>query len=108
MAPDEETLIYAESAGVKTKQNLLKNPQVAVIVLLKDEIIAYQVKGIFQGFQTSGQYYEMLSALPAYRYNAYFGVRAAGVIRVREVYSSSPPLPGRRIVPPESYLQIED
>jgi predicted pyridoxine 5'-phosphate oxidase superfamily flavin-nucleotide-binding protein len=108
MAADEETLIYADSAGVKTKRNLLHNPQVAAIVVLKEKIIAYQVKGTFQGFETSGKYYEMLSALPAYRYNAYFGVRAAGVIKVEEVYSSSPPLPGRRIVPPEPYLQIQD
>lgn len=108
MATDEETLIYADSMGVKTKRNLQKNPQVAVIVTLKDQLISYQIKGVFQGFQSSGEYYEMLSARPEYYYNAYFGVRAAGVIQVQEVYSSCPPLPGRRIVPPESYLQIED
>jgi predicted pyridoxine 5'-phosphate oxidase superfamily flavin-nucleotide-binding protein len=108
MAPDEETLIYADAMGVKTKRNLLRNPNVAVIVTLKDRLISYQVKGLFQGFQTSGAYHEMLSARPEFFYNAYFGVRAAGVIRVQEVYSSCPPLPGRRIVPPEPYLQIED
>jgi hypothetical protein len=46
----------------------------------------------------------MLSDLPELKYNAYFGVRAAGIIQVDEVYSSSAPLPGRRIVPPEPYL----
>jgi predicted pyridoxine 5'-phosphate oxidase superfamily flavin-nucleotide-binding protein len=107
MAADEETLIYADAMGVKTKRNLLKNPQVAAIVLLKDEMIAYQIKGVFRGFQTSGEFYETLSARPEYFYHAYFGVRAAGVIAVEEVYSSCPPLPGRRIVPPEPYLRIE-
>jgi len=108
MAPDEHTLIYADSMGVKTRRNLLSNGRVAAIVLLKEKLIAYQVKGVFQGFQTSGPYYEMLSARPEYFFNAYFGVRAAGVIRVEEVYSSCPPLPGRRISPPEEYLSVDN
>lgn len=107
MAPDQETLIYAESMGVKTKHNLLNNPNVAAYVLLKERLIAYQAKGTFEGFYTSGPYYEMISLRPEYFYNAYFGIRAVGVVRVKEVYSSCPPLPGRRIVPPESYLQVE-
>jgi len=107
VAADEETLIYAESMGVKTKRNLREGAKVAALVVLKDEIIAYQVKGVFKGFQTSGFYYEQLSRRPEYFFNAYFGVRAVGVIGVEEIYSSCPPLPGRRIVPPEKYLEIE-
>jgi len=76
---------------------------VAVNVFLPEKFISYQVKGTFQGFQTSGSYFEYLSELPEFKYNTYFGVRAAGVIRVDEIYSASAPLPGRRIVPPESY-----
>ena len=107
MALDEETLIYVETMGVKTKKNLKKDAKVAALVLLKDRILSYQVKGVFEGFETSGPLYESISQRSEYFFNAYFGVRAVGVIRVQEVYSSCPPLPGRRIIPPEKYLEIE-
>jgi uncharacterized protein len=103
-AVDEETLIYADSAGVKTKKNLQPGKPVAVNVLLLEKVTSYQVVGTFVGFETSGPYFEMLNELPEFKYNTYFGVRAAGVIRVNEVYSASSPLPGRRIVPPEPYM----
>jgi predicted pyridoxine 5'-phosphate oxidase superfamily flavin-nucleotide-binding protein len=102
-AVDEETLVYADTVGVKTKQNLKPNAPVAANVLLREKAISYQVKGTFLGFQTSGPYYEMLNELPEFKYNTYFGVRAVGVIRVDEVYSASAPLPGRRVAPPEPY-----
>jgi len=105
MAWDEQTLIYAEAMGVKTKQNLQDTKKVAVNVFIPDKLISYQVKGEFIGFQKSGPYYEKLSSLPEFKYNAYFGVRAAGVIKVKEVYSACMPLPGRRIVPPEPYTE---
>jgi predicted pyridoxine 5'-phosphate oxidase superfamily flavin-nucleotide-binding protein len=103
-AADEETLIYADTVGVKTKKNLKPNSPVAANVLLQEKSISYQVKGTFLGFQTSGPYFEFLNSLPEFKYNTYFGVRAAGVIRVDEVYSASAPLPGRRIIPPETYM----
>lgn len=102
-AVDEETLAYADTVGVKTKKNLRPNSPVAVNVLLREKSISYQIKGTFLEFQTSGPQYEMFSQLPEFKYNTYFGVRAAGIIRVDEVYSGSAPLPGRRIVPPETY-----
>jgi predicted pyridoxine 5'-phosphate oxidase superfamily flavin-nucleotide-binding protein len=103
-AADDETLIYADSVGVKTKKNLQPGKPVAINVLLLEKVTSYQVKGTFVGFQTSGPYFELLNELPEFKYNTYFGVRAAGVIRVDEVYSASAPLPGRRIVPPETYM----
>ncbi len=105
-AVDDETLVYADSAGVKTKKNLQPGSPVAVNVLLPEKVISYQVKGTFVGFETSGPYFEMLSELSEFKYNTYFGVRAAGVIRVEEVYAASSPLPGRRIVPSEPYLNL--
>ncbi len=103
-AVDDETLIYADTVGVKTKKNLKPSSPVAINVLLQEKLVSYQVKGTFQGFQTSGPYFELLNSLHEFKYNTYFGVRAAGVIRVDEVYSASAPLPGRRIVPPEPYM----
>lgn len=104
-AVDEETLIYADSAGVKTKKNLKPGVPVAINVLLLEKVTSYQIKGTFVEFQTSGPNYDLLSELPEFKYNTYFGVRAAGVIRVDEVYAASSPLPGRRIVPPEPYMK---
>lgn len=106
-ALDRETLIYADTMGVKTKQNLLADSPIAALVLLKEELIAYQVKGSFKGFETSGQLYRMMSDKSEFSLNTYFGIRAVGVIKIDEVYSSCPPLPGRRMVPPEDYLKIE-
>jgi len=105
IAWDEQTLIYADVMGVKTKQNLQDTGKVAVSVLIPDKLISYQVKGEFIEFQKSGPYYEKLSSFPGFKYNAYFGVRAVGVIEVKEVYSACLPLPGRRIVPPEPYTE---
>ncbi len=107
-ATDEETLIYADTIGVKTKKNLKPGSPVAANVLLREKSISYQVKGTFLGFQKSGSYFELLNTLPEFKYNTYFGVRAAGVIRVEEVYSASAPLPGRRIVPPEPYMDSRE
>lgn len=106
-APDRETLIYADTMGVKTKRNLLANSPIAAMVILKEDLIAYQVKGTFKGFETSGEFYQMMSEKSEYFFNTYFGIRAVGVIKIDEVYSSCPPLPGRRMVPPEDYLKID-
>jgi len=106
-APDRETLIYADTMGVKTKSNLLANPQMTAMVVLNEQLIAYQIKGKFKGFETSGKFYEMMSNKPEYFLSVYFGIRAVGIMGVDEVYSSCPPLPGRRMVPPEKYLKIE-
>jgi predicted pyridoxine 5'-phosphate oxidase superfamily flavin-nucleotide-binding protein len=42
---DDETLIYSEGRGEKTLKNLQENPKVAAVVLDKDKINGYQVKG---------------------------------------------------------------
>ena len=107
-APDPETLIYADTMGVKTKHNLLVNSRMTAMAILPEQFIAYQVKGTFKGFETSGRFFEMMSNRPEYFFNVYFGVRAVGIMGVEEVYSSCPPLPGRRMVPPETYLKIKD
>ena len=41
--------------------------------------------GDFQGFEKKGHYKDTIDASPFMRYNAYSGVRAAGVIDVKEV-----------------------
>lgn len=93
----EETLVFADLMMNKTKTNLLATGKVAVAVM-NNQQIAYQVKGTFQGFQTSGPLCDAYASNPAMRYNAYSGPRGVGVISVDEVYTACPPLPGKKIL----------
>ena len=92
----EETLVFVDLMMNKTRKNLLSNRKVAASVLTKDGI-AYQVKGTFEGFQTSGPLFEMFASHPYLKYNAYSGPRAVGMIHVDSVYTACPPLPGKEI-----------
>ncbi len=83
-AADSETLIFAELMIWKTRKNLEVNPKVAAAVMTRD-LRVWVVKGDFAGFQKKGKYYERLSGNELFRYNAYTGIRSAGVIRIREV-----------------------
>lgn len=92
----EETLVFVDIMMNKTKKNLLANKKVAVSVLTR-EGISYQVKGTFEGFQTSGPLFDMFASHPLLKYNAYSGPRAIGTIHVDAVYTACPPLPGKKI-----------
>ncbi len=96
VAVDSETLMFADIMMWKTKRNLLKNGKVACTVLTKDNI-AYQCKGKFQGFQKAGPLFDFVATVPLLRYNVYSVPRAVGIIKVEEVYSACPPLPGKKI-----------
>jgi predicted pyridoxine 5'-phosphate oxidase superfamily flavin-nucleotide-binding protein len=93
----EETLVFVDVMMNKTRKNLLNNKKVAVSVLTKDGI-SYQVKGTFEGFQTTGPLFEMFATHELLKYNAYSGPRAVGLIHVDSVYTACPPLPGKEIV----------
>lgn len=95
-AIDDDKLAFADYMINKTKKNLLVTRKVAVTVLAPNNI-AYQVKGSFEGFQTSGPVLDYLANLPEYRFHAYMGPRAAGIIKVRRVYTACSPLPGKEI-----------
>ena len=95
-AVNEETLVFADIMGDKTNSNLKKNNKVAVAVFkMQIPPVGYQIKGYFQGFQTSGPLFEKLSE--QIKQTLKFDVRSVGVIRVEEVYSAAPPNPGVRI-----------
>ena len=92
----EEKLVFVDLMMNKTRKNLLDNGKVAISVLTKDAI-SYQVKGTFEGFQTSGPLFEMYATHPLLKYNAYSGPRAVGLIQVDSVFTACPPLPGKEI-----------
>jgi predicted pyridoxine 5'-phosphate oxidase superfamily flavin-nucleotide-binding protein len=96
VALDAETLMFADIMMWKTKRNLLKNGKVACAVLTKDSI-AYQCKGRFQGFQKSGPLFDFIASAPILKYNVYTIPKAVGIIKVEEVYTACPPLPGKKI-----------
>ena len=92
----EEKLIFVDMMMNKTRENLLANGKVAASVLTKAGV-SFQVKGTFDGFQTSGPMFEMFASHPMLKYNAYSGPRAVGLISVEHVYTGCPPLPGKEI-----------
>ena len=83
-AADERTIIFAEMMIWKTRRNLEADPRLAIMVLAPD-LRGWTVRGRFLGFQTTGPHFDHVMAGEDVRYNAYGGIRSAGVIRVEEV-----------------------
>ncbi len=83
-AADEKTVIFAEMMIWKTRRNLEADPRVAIMVLAPD-LTGWTIKGRFAEFQTTGPHFERVRAGENFRYNAYGGVRSAGVIHVEGV-----------------------
>ena len=85
IAVDDETIAFAELVGGKTKANLQANGKVSAAAFKMIE--GFQVKGSFQGFQTSGplvdQFVQMLKPLG-------MDVKEVATVKVEEVYSLSP------------------
>ena len=83
-AVDESTIIFGELMIWKTRRNLEVNPRVCIAVMTpagRGSII----QGDFQEFQRTGPYVDLINSADFYRYNAYTGIRNAGVIRARRV-----------------------
>ena len=84
-ALDEETIAFADIAGGKTRANLETTKKAAVAAFKMPT--GHQVKGVFQGFQTSGplfdQFAKMLKSMG-------MNIQAVGTIKVEEVHSLSP------------------
>ncbi|MFC1926071.1 pyridoxamine 5'-phosphate oxidase family protein [Chloroflexota bacterium] len=95
-AIDDETLIFGDIMGDKTNANLKVNNKVAVTVFkLQMPPVGYQIKGTFQGFQTSGPVFDNVST--KVKQALKMDIRSVGVIKVDEVYSAAPPNAGARL-----------
>ena len=81
---DEGTVIFGEFMMWKTRRNLEVNPRVSM-ALITPARQGWIIKGDFQEFQRTGPHFERIMAGDMFRYNAYAGIRNAGVIRVRRV-----------------------
>jgi len=82
---DDETLVFGEFMMLKTRKNLTEGCRVCACVVT-EKLENYVATGVFKGFEKSGKYYDFISELPIFKYNAYTGARAAGIIRIDEVW----------------------
>ena len=88
-AIDDETIAYAEIGAGKTKANLEATKK-AVAAAFKTGAppSGYQVKGTFQGFQTSGPLFEGFAR--RLKEMANLDIKEVGTIKVEEVHSIIP------------------
>jgi predicted pyridoxine 5'-phosphate oxidase superfamily flavin-nucleotide-binding protein len=94
-ALDEELIAFADIFGDKTNQNLEVNKKVAALAIRMDPVAGYQIKGTFQGFQTSGGLFDRFAKEAKEKIK--LDIKAVGTIRVDEVYAVAPPQPGKKI-----------
>ncbi len=83
-AADEGTIIFGEMMIWKTRRNLEADARVSILVLPAD-LRGWTIRGRFAEFQRGGPHYEHIMESEAIRYNAYSGIRSAGVIEVLDV-----------------------
>ena len=91
----EELMAFADIFGDKTNKNLDVNKKVAVLALRMDPLAGYQIKGTFQGFQTSGELFNRFAK--EVRERIKMNIKAVGTIKVDEVYAVAPPQSGKKI-----------
>jgi len=84
MPYDDDHLIFGEFLMNKSRKNLSVYDKVGVSVF-DDQYRAWSLKGTFVGFETKGEWVDYMNRAPMFRYNAYTGVRAAGMIRVDDI-----------------------
>ncbi len=82
-----DTLAFAEMMIIHTKHNLEKTKKASVTVF-KLPATAYQLKGTFLGFQTSGQLFDNFAKRMAE--HKLPPIKSVGIIKVEEVYAASP------------------
>ncbi len=80
-AADEHTIIFGEMMIWKTRRNLEADARVSILVLSAD-LRGWTVRGRFVEFQRGGAYFDHIMESESIRYNAYSGIRSAGVIEV--------------------------
>lgn len=80
----EDRLIFGNFLLRKSVGNLNGDPRVGILVITTD-LEGWVLQGDFAGWQRTGAYVDRLNNTDLLRYNAYTGVRNAGIIQVRAV-----------------------
>lgn len=80
----DDRLIFGNFLLRKSVNNLDADPRVGILVITTD-LEGWVLQGDFQGWQRAGDYVDRIMNTDLLRYNAYTGIRNAGIIQVREV-----------------------
>jgi hypothetical protein len=79
-----DTLFFGNFLLRKSIRNLEQDARVGILVITQ-ALQGWILKGDFLGFQRTGPYVDQQMSSSLLRYNAYTGIRNAGIIRVRSV-----------------------
>jgi hypothetical protein len=79
-----DTLFFGNFLLRKSIQNLQEDKRVGILVITQD-LKGWILKGDFVEFQRTGRYVDLQNSSALLRYNAYTGIRDAGLIRVKSV-----------------------
>ena len=88
--PEDEqsdTLFFGNFLLRKSIKNLEEDHRVGILVITQ-ELQGWILKGDFLEFQRTGSYVDRQMSSSLLRYNAYTGIRTAGIIRARSVEGS--------------------
>jgi len=77
-----DTLFFGNFLLRKSIQNLEKDKRVGLLIITQ-ELQGWMLQGDFEEFQRTGSYVDQQMRSSLLRYNAYTGIRNAGVIHVR-------------------------
>ena len=80
----EDRLIFGNFLLRKSVGNLDSDPRLGILVITTD-LEGWVLQGDFVGWQRAGAYVDRLNNTELLRYNAYTGVRNAGIIQVQAV-----------------------
>ncbi|MBU0511501.1 MAG: pyridoxamine 5'-phosphate oxidase family protein [Chloroflexi bacterium] len=80
----DDRLIFGNFLLRKSVDNLNQNPHVGIMVITPD-LEGWILQGDFVEWQQTGTYADYLNNSDLLRYNAYTGIRNAGVVQVRKV-----------------------
>ena len=79
-----DTLFFGNFLLRKSIQNLEKDKRVGLLIITR-ELQGWMLQGDFEEFQRTGPYVDQQKRSSLLRYNAYTGIRNAGVIHVRSL-----------------------
>ncbi|MFX0099034.1 MAG: pyridoxamine 5'-phosphate oxidase family protein [Candidatus Hodarchaeota archaeon] len=87
-AINENTIAFGDYMMWKSKKNLTENTRVAGFAMSMVNFKVYRFKGDFVEFLKAGEIVDRQNMKSFFRYNAYTGVRSAGVINIKETCPS--------------------
>jgi len=80
----EDRLIFGNFLLRKSVRNLEEDPHVGILVITTD-LEGWVLQGDFAGWQRTGPYVDRIMSTDLLRYNAYTGIRNAGIVQVQRV-----------------------